>query len=29
MNLNDLLARFAFAESSAKPAAVKVQDDAK
>jgi hypothetical protein len=31
MNLNDLLARFAFAESSspARPASVKVQDDAK
>ncbi len=29
MNLNDLLARFAFAETSSKPAAVKVQDDAK
>jgi hypothetical protein len=31
MNLNDLLARFAFAETSsaAKPADVKVQDDAK
>jgi regulator of protease activity HflC (stomatin/prohibitin superfamily) len=29
MNLNDLLARFAFAEVSSKPAEVKVQDDAK
>jgi hypothetical protein len=29
MNLNDLLARFAFAETSAAKPAVKVQDDSK